>query len=452
MQAELYGQAVPNGTFENWNTIPYEDANGWNTANSRDLQTLGVATITKVSGYQGGYALRVETKVVGQDTSESYFLNTNNPCSDPDKWTGGVPYAQQPTAITGYCRYNLPGNDTAIMLVIFRKNGVHIGDNLIKFRNSSGSQLTFTSFSFPVTCSGTPDSIIIAAAASNKVSNQGVQNGSFLELDKLAFSGTTQAIPDGDFENWTAKSYDQANYWSSWGNGVSRSTSSFAGTYAVRLESTGDCGNTEIRSSGITTGYMTENNGPDGGRPYTLQSDTLFGYYKYTPQGNDSASVYVNLTKNNASIGGGMMWLQAASGYTFFKMPFGSGSAPDTMRVDFMSSKWNATPGNIGSVLYIDNVYLKSSGLGLFDHGKPALQSNAYPNPVKSLLNIAFSTALHDDVLVRVHDVLGKTVIQEHIANAGALVKLNVAELKPGIYFYEVIGSEGVTTNKFIKE
>ncbi len=275
LQVKLYGQAVPNGTFENWNSISYTDPNGWNNGNLRDIQRLGISSVTKVTGFSG-FALRIQTNIVGTDTSDSYIINTNNPCSNPDQWTGGVPYSQQPTAITGYYRYNLPGNDSALMIIIFRKNGVHIGDNIIMIRGT-GSQLAFAPFSFPVTCAGVPDTIIIAAASSNKISNIGTQNGSFLELDNLAFAGTTQPIPDGNFENWTAKSYDIPAGWETWGDGASKTTSSYAGIYAVRLETIGSmC--VGQNSSGITTGYMTNSNGPAGGIPYSLTNDTLCGY------------------------------------------------------------------------------------------------------------------------------------------------------------------------------
>ncbi|MGZ3901046.1 MAG: hypothetical protein ACXVNQ_11345, partial [Bacteroidia bacterium] len=120
--AKLFGQAVPNGSFENWTTINYSEPTGFNTGNSRDVPRMGVASITKVTGFTG-FAVRIQNNVVGPDTSDSYIINTNNPCSDVPQWTGGVPYSQQPTAITGKYRYNLLGTDTAILLVIFRKNG-----------------------------------------------------------------------------------------------------------------------------------------------------------------------------------------------------------------------------------------------------------------------------------------------------------------------------------------
>ena len=202
----LMGQAISNGTFENWTSTPYNDPTGWTTGNLRDLQRLGTPSVTEVTGYSG-HAVRIQTNIVGADTSDSYIVNTSNPCSSPTQWTGGVPYTQLPTAITGYYSYSLAGNDTAILIVIFRKNGVHVGDNFIKIRGT-GSVSSFTSFSFPLTCSTTPDSMIIAASCSNKISNIGVANGSFLELDNLAFTGTTQAILNGTFDNWTSKSND----------------------------------------------------------------------------------------------------------------------------------------------------------------------------------------------------------------------------------------------------
>src|ERR1051326_8823586 len=199
-QLKLSAQAIINGSFENWSSVAYNDPNGFTTANPSDLQKMGIATITKVTGFSGN-AARIQTTISGSDTSDSYIINMpTNPCNDPPQWKGGLPYSQQPTAITGYYRYNLPGNDTALMIVIFRKNGVHIGDNYIKIRGT-GSQNTWAPFSFPVNCSGMPDSMIFAAASSNKISNVGVQNGSFLELDNLAFAGCTQVFPNGTFDN-----------------------------------------------------------------------------------------------------------------------------------------------------------------------------------------------------------------------------------------------------------
>ena len=449
LQIKLYGQAVPNGTFESWNSVPYSDPAGFISGNLRDLQMIGSASVTQVTGYSGS-AVRIQTNITGADTSDSYIINTDNPCSEPSEWTGGVPYSQQPTAITGYYRYNLPGNDTALMIVIFRKNGVHIGDNYIQIRGT-GSQSTWASFSFPVTCAGVPDSLIFAAASSNKITNQGVQNGSFLELDNLGFAGTTQVFPDATFENWTSKSYDNVPGWEAWGDGVSKSTTSYAGTYAIRLETIGSaCG--DINSSGITTGHMTSNNGPAGGIPYTNTNDTLCGYYKYTPLGNDTAGIYVSLTNNGTSVGGNNMWLTAASVYTYFELPFQAGIVPDTIRIDVQSSEWPVSISNSGSVLYLDDLYLKSSPLGIFEDRFIKPEIIAFPNPVKDILTISFKNTINSYVTPVVYDVAGQQVDIDDFKIDANHIEMKVENLAPGIYSFEVQTKNGNIRDRFVKQ
>jgi len=448
LQVELYGQAVPNGTFENWSSIAYDDPNGWTSGNSRDIPRLGGPSVTKVAGFTG-FAVRIQNNIVGTDTSDSYIINTNNPCSDPSQWTGGVPFTQQPTAITGYCRYNLLIGDTAIMFVIFRKNGVHIGDNFIQIRGT-GSQSTFAPFSFSVTCTGIPDTMIIAAATKNK--NAGMHNGSFIEFDNLAFAGTTQIIPNGDFENWTAKSYDVAGGWVSWGN-ATKTTSMYAGNYAVRLETMNDmCGGSNVNSSGITTGHMTNNSGPAGGVHYTSTKDTLCGFYKYTSLGRqDTAGVYVSLSKSGTGIGGNYKQLVDTASYTAFSVIFQSSIAPDTIRIDAQSSHWPATASNVGSVLYLDNLYLKSAPLKVFEIGNVS-QSAVYPNPVKDILFIRFEKNFTGSVNVNIYDATGRKVeANDFSVNINSL-RADISSLQSGIYFLEIKTAEGILRNRFVKE
>lgn len=442
---KVTGQAVINGGFENWNSISYNEPTGWNSGNLRDIQRMGTASITRVTGVSG-FAIRIQTNIIGLDTSESYIINTNNPCSDPSQWTGGVPYSQQPTAITGSYRYNLPVNDTALLIVIFRKNGVHVGDNFFQIRGT-GSQPTFTTFSFPVICTVVPDTIIIAAASSNKVSNLGIQNGSFIEFDNLAFASCTQPIPNGDFENWTPMTLDVPGSYESFGELVSKSTSSYSGSFAVRMESSIGMCSSSAQVSGITSGYNSQNNGPKGGRPYTGQMDTLCGYYKYATPGIDSAGVYVTLSLNANPIGGGNKNLYPAATYTYFQVPFGAGSPPDTIRVDALSSNW---PNPVlGSVLYLDNLYLKSSPLGIKNLQFITSQINVYPNPAKDIITIDCNTVFTPKEL-SIYNSIGEIVISR--SNIKNVCEVDVKDLASGIYFLQLKNDNLVITKKVVKE
>lgn len=447
LQMSLYSQSVPNGTFEAWTSTPYDNPDDWESGNRESIPMMGLACISKVNGHTG-FGVRMQTSIINGDTAYAYIA-----MGDP-QGQGGVPYSQKPTAITGYYRYSLPGNDTALFMVIFKKNGIPVNYDLFKIKGT-GNQSTFAPFSFPLTLSVIPDTVIVAAAASNLIDGIGVQHGSFLELDKLIFtgSGITQQIPNNEFENWTALSLDVPAGWESSEAGVSKTTSSYAGSYAVRLETTDSHG---VDPAEITSGHMTANNGPQGGRPYNdVGNDTLCGYYKYTPMGGNTAEIRVQLTDNGNVVGGAQKYFAAAaSSYTYFEIPFQSGfpTAADTIRIDLQSSPWNLSSANVGSVLYVDNLYLKSSALGVYEYANNLLESHTYPNPVTDRVNVTFAKSINRILDLFIYDETGRKIQASYYSRTSDSISINAENLESGVYFYEIRTSEGTMRNKFVKQ
>src|SRR3954466_1926548 len=96
---------MPNGSFESWSSTSYDQPDGWQNGNHESVD-LGLTPVTRTTGHTG-YAVRMETIVSNSgDTAQAYIAN-----GDPMQGTGGIPVTGQPTAITGYYRYNLPNND-----------------------------------------------------------------------------------------------------------------------------------------------------------------------------------------------------------------------------------------------------------------------------------------------------------------------------------------------------
>ncbi|HUP12537.1 MAG TPA: T9SS type A sorting domain-containing protein, partial [Niastella sp.] len=260
------------------------------------------------------------------------------------------------------------------------------------------------------------------------------------------------AIPGGNFDNWTAKSYDLLNNWDGSGEGVSRATDKYRGNYAVLLETQeGDGG---VFSSGITNGKQT-NMGSGGGVPYTGTADTLVFYYKYTAGGTDTANVYINLSKNGSFVGGRSEPIFAAATYTRMEVPFSAGMAPDTLRVEFFSSNWPYEPANKGSKLYIDEVHLKSQPLKT---GITAIAKNAvhiYPNPVSSALNIAFASGGEYTARLCITDALGRQVAATlvNVAKGENALSADMQSLTTGVYHFSLIAENTIiATGNFIKQ
>lgn len=446
------GQTILNGGFENWNTLNFSDPLPWFDSNPQSISQFGVVTTTQVPGAFGGSAVHLQTYINGPDTVQAYLLNG---IPGQQGFPHGVPYTQQPSGIQGYYRYSLGTTDTALLIVTFSKNGVLIDSNLFKIRGT-GTQNTFVPFSFSFTVPSVPDSMCIAATSSNFISFNGIQNGSWLELDSLSFTGNsiTQQIANGDFENWTPSTIYNPVGWAegnSSNNNVLRTSSSYSGTYAIELETISrGPGDT---SSAIITNGLSGNFGPYGGRPYNQTSDTLCGYYKYIATG-DTANVWIQLKQGGNNIGGGGLFFNPTNSYTFFEVPFSSMSTPDTLLLSFQSSNCCPYSANaVGSKLYIDNIWLKSQPLGI-----PSLNNRitykcfVYPNPSENILNVGFSKDLNTKVDFKIYDVSGRLVSENEFNGTIKPNTINISNLNSGIYFYEVLSDNGTIRNKFIKE
>ncbi len=439
----VYGQ-LPNSSFESWNSTPYDEPTGFETGN-HESASLGLIPVTRVNG-TSGYAVRMETMVSNGDTAQAYIAN-----GDPGKGYGGVPFAQVPTAITGFYRYNLPANDTAILLVIFKSNGVVFSMDVFKIKGN-GTQNTFTAFSFPLSIGMIPDSVIIAAASSNLIDGVGIESGSFLELDNIAFTGTNIPVENGTFENWSTFNNDALNGWETSNDGVSKTTDSYDGTYAISLQ-TIDYGNGDISNASMTCGQQT-NNGLEGGIPYFETIDTLTGYYQYLTSGSDSAAVNISLMLNSNYIYGNQFFLTATAQYTYFQIPIYSNTTPDMLRIDFYSSKWPFSPSSVGSTLILDHLQLKSELTASVKNPLAKLKESSfsYPNPANDVLHVRFTSTVSENVIVEIYDLSGRLVIRENKTVNDNNIDLHVSSLKPGNYFYSVYSNGNKYEHAFTKE
>lgn len=444
--AAANAQVFPNGAMESWQTLNIDEPNGWNTSNGEWRLVNGQFTVTKSNDSRSGFAIKLETRVSEDgDTAFAYFANTEG---DPTAGDGGQPFSQIPQNMTGYFKSNIAAGDSAIMLVLFKKNGVVISQSGYKF---TGTNNTYTAFSFPIqNLSVTPDSVIIAAASSNVLDEIGVTPGSWIMFDDLALTGTgvTQTISNGNFDNWTTTTLYNLNDWFVMGETVNRTTG-YKGLYGVTLETIqyedGYIGQTALSNNS----YDNNSGEPIGGLPYTRTLDTLVFWYKYNAAAvNDSAGVYVTITGGGSPVGGAIKLLGAASTYTKVQIPLQAFSTPDTLKLMFSSSHSQGGPLTVaGSVLTIDEVQLASTPLntGLKNIFKNSASIGLYPNPASSVAVI--QTNNKGAISYSLNDITGKVILN------GEGNEINLSNLNNGIYFVTVkSGTEVIAVKKLIKE
>lgn len=439
-------QDIKNGSFENWSVTAIDNPDGWVTSNTEQGGNVSEIVIKKVTG-QSGSAIQLITETTSTDTIFGFF---NLSQGDPTEGEGGKPYSQKPDSITGYYKCDLKAGDSAILIVIFKKNGAVISTDIFKF---TGTKTNFTRFAYKLSLSATPDSMIIAGASSNVIANMGVKPGSTITFDELAFKGTgiTQTIPNGNFDSWTTDTLAKAEDWFGAGLGLTRTNDAYKGNYATLLTSQ-DYGNGFVSGAIISNSDLSQQGiGPRGGMAYSSLNDTLVFYYKYSPSGTDTASVGFTLYKNGNIIGGNGVNLFPTATYSRVEVPIIAGSAPDTMVLVFVSSNFPNEPTNAGSKLYIDEVQLKSQPLntGIFTKAKNNMGITAYPNPVADKLTIELNNAGNNTV--QITDLLGRVITQQN--NINNYLQLDTQNWPQGVYLITITTDTGwVSSGKVIKK
>jgi hypothetical protein len=374
-----YSQYVPNGGFENWETrVLYEEPESWNTGNLEAFMFNVATTLKTADSYSGTSALRLETVVTDEDTLFGYaFCNgtiTGGEVSDTLHFSGGIPVSGAPDSLFGYFKYNIPANDTAIVLLSFKKGGTIIGQNIFSLY---GTQNTYARMGWETgTMTDTPDTAMVAFACSNP---DNPVPGGWLQVDSLWFGGISDSIPNNDFEIWEESSYEEpvnwitANLFSHLFGGDTCATpteDAHSGSYAIRIESV----ETNMpEESGMTTmvvgfaiPYSTSFNFQESLPVFDVNfhPTALTGFYKFQPLANDTAMIYISLTDEEENTYQMGTYLFPAAEYTPFEIPLEypegviitEASMVASTTIYFMQG--DGQSGEIGSVLYLDDLDL----------------------------------------------------------------------------------------------
>ena len=73
---------------------------------------------------------------------------------------------------------------------------------------------------------------------------------------------------------------------------------------------------------------------------------------------------------------------------------------------------------------------------------------SVFPNPVYNEINFVFEKNMAGSNRITIHDASGRLVKEESISNS----QLKVADLPPGIYYYEITNDSQIIPGKFTKQ
>ncbi|HPD66069.1 MAG TPA: T9SS type A sorting domain-containing protein [Bacteroidia bacterium] len=450
MMFHANAQEVKNGSFENWvKKVLYEIPDGYFTSGMQ-LSMMGApSNVTKSTDKQSGsYAIKLETVKTGEDTIPGIIIAGKPENSQ----LGGIPFSEKPTSLDGYVKYNVKPGDTAGLICLFLFQGNIIG---VGAKQVTGIQPVYTSFSIPITFfipMVNPDTLVLIASSS---ALDGMKiPGSVVLLDHLQFIGTTSQLPNNDFENWTEVSFEEPEGWLSANAfspdpnivSVTKTTDYQQGNYAAKIT------NISIMSGEIL-GFLTNGtigeNGPLGGMPVFNNPDKVKFYYKYIPNGPDTAVFFTVLTKWDNSLGISVnveqkqIKLPPTPNYTYFEVSYDYNQTPsaDTLNITFGSGNF-IDQGNyvgLGSALYIDNVTVtyKSSSVEDYLAGNAI---NIYPNPASDKITIDIRDLFKGEVNISMTDQAGRIVLNKTISvdDDGVVKDIDISSLEAGIYLVTV--------------
>lgn len=187
---------------------------------------------------------------------------------------------------------------------------------------------------------------------------------------------------------------------------------------------------------------------PTGGSPDPIAHGALNGYYKYTPNGTDTASVEVALTRYNSglakrdTVGSGVFKTTGQSAYTKFSIIIGRNASgnPDSSLIWIQSSPrapiaFGAGPGKTGSVFLVDSLYF-SSLIGIDEASDLLSAVSLYPVPAVSSLTIRVELKKNVPLNYSIYDIKGQLVASDVLEPSETSV--DVSHFANGSYYLSI--------------
>jgi len=443
-------QTVPNGNFENWTVQTlFEDPTYWSSANMQ-LQMMGMpSNCTKETDhYSGTFSAKLETVTNGQDSMNGImFIGVPGNQSIE----GGYPFAARPDTVIIHLKYNILPNDTGHFMVFFKNSGNVIGMVGI---NLIGIQSTFGEFKLPVSWFQLGNADTLSALVTSSNLDSPVVPGSYVYVDGIEFINSTVPFPNGDFENWMPNTSEEPDGWVTLNYAkttvpsATKDVDHYDGNYAIRVETIQTIWGQQL---GYITNGIIGNDGPEGGVPISLNPSTLTGFYKYVPNGLDTAIAVVMTTRHDIVLDSTIVLdmvaikLPPTNTYMPFTINLNYNNFPfaDTINISFASSNLMDSGAyvGLGSALYIDSLNLNFLPVSVENKTEDDV-INIFPNPVKDYVSIALSAELAYSS-IRIFDALGRILYDSDVKAFEKLLKVDVSQFDSGLYFIELKSNDG---------
>jgi hypothetical protein len=455
-----FAQTVPNGGFENWyNNYYFDEPNFGITSNLQSYFSIQSGNVEKTNdAFAGNYAAKLSTVAAPNDTLLGIIIIGTPSGSSIN---GGIPINVRPDSLKCYAKFNIQPNDTASIIVGFRKFGFvdPVGFVQLVFTGVQNSYQEHKALITWADATTVPDTLF-GYIASSVFTQYSSMPGSELYLDNIGFTGAVGA-PGADFETWTTvESLEPESWWTpnfiliNQTPCVTQSTDAHSGQYALRIENV-------LSPYGDTVGFASNgyffNEDFAGGMAVAQNPVMVSGYYKYSPIGNDTALVGVFTSKFEPTFGttvrldSSLIRLPAASSYTYFEVPLYYNGWPvaDTLNITFASGNFQNDSSLLepGSVLLIDDIEVLYNPVAVEDYSNQN-QALVFPNPATATLFIKMLNKASNQTF-KLFDAKGALVFEGNCQfQDGMLASIDISEIPQGLYFYQISDGKNNVSGK----
>lgn len=191
--------ALMNGDFELWQTQTYDSPDNWYIQSGGGDVFNAVRTTDAKAGI---YAMELTTVMgsnqYGGQRASSGQVSTGyypNNCGGSCNELGGYPFINQIDTLAFWYKYTPSGNDSAVVSLNFKKNGINMGWQ----GTSLHAAATYQYKEIPFSLFQAPDTVIVQAQSSNWNDTLISFVGSNLKIDEIHFK--SQPLATGIFNN-----------------------------------------------------------------------------------------------------------------------------------------------------------------------------------------------------------------------------------------------------------
>ena len=440
------GNPIPNWDFENWHTTEYQLPDGWNIIGNvekiidNENVIVGLKPFINEDNDYENVSATLNFNMITADDEETMFENV----------TGGMPIEGKPNVLYVRMNYDIEVGDSAMAIAMLKKNDVLISKNIYYIKGNTEGSFMDLSFNMNYSLDQIPDTIMLGFTNISPYDEEiGINN--FVEIDSIWFDNNI-TIPNSGFSNWITKTAEYPDNW-------------YCNAADFVLY------NEDIQKSVYKTEDAYHNDYAICIKSYVLDLDTSMGvikpfnkagifnidhrhqelefYYKYYPDGIDTARVSVGMYKDGESIAWGSveitdhvnLWKKGTVNIYYHNQE----AIPDSATISITSTTWE---NRKLSELCIDKICFDGDYIPVEEEFASNLR--LYPNPTNDIINISNLNDYNSECRIKIIDLLGK-IHYNCIIDAKSDILIDVASLERGIYIVLLEYKKSTVSKRFIK-